>query len=41
MFYFVFDESAYAVMEAAFIGLKQIEYSYGNEYIKVIDKSFD
>lgn len=34
-------EPAYAVMEAAFIGLKQIEYSYGDEYIKVIDKSFD
>ena len=34
-------DPAYAVMEAAFIGLKQIEYSYGDEYIKVIDKSFD
>lgn len=34
-------ETAFAVMEAAFIGLKQIEYSYGKEYIKVIDKSFD
>lgn len=26
-----------AVMEAAYIGLKQIELSYGTEYIKVID----
>lgn len=30
-------ESAYAVMEATYIGLKQIELSYGTEYIKVID----
>ena len=29
--------SAYAVMEAAYIGFKQVEYSYGREYIKVID----
>ena len=29
--------AAYAVLEAAFIGLKQIEYSYGKEYIKVIE----
>ena len=31
------SKAAYAVMEAAFIGLKQIEISYGSEYIKVID----
>ena len=33
--------AAYAVLEATFIGLKQIEYSYGKEYIKVIEKSVD
>jgi hypothetical protein len=33
--------SAYAVMEAACIGFKQIEYSYGREYIEVIDKTTD
>ena len=28
---------AKAVLEAAHIGLKQIEFSYGSEYVKVID----
>lgn len=28
---------AKAVLEAALIGLKQIEFSYGSEYVKVID----
>ena len=32
--------AAYAVMEAAYIGFKQVEYSYGREYIKVIDQTF-
>lgn len=31
------DATVKAVMEATLIGLKQIEYSYGSEYIKVID----
>ena len=33
--------SAFAVMEAACIGFKQIKYSYGKEYIEVIDKTTD
>lgn len=33
--------SAYAVMEATCLGFKQIEYSYGKEYIEVIDKTTD